>query len=168
MKKGKLLESVVAIIYSALKTDPSVEIRLNQKLPDLLGNEREIDVLLTSFVNTILIQIAIECKDHSSRISVDKIEGFKGKCEFIPNINKLIFVSKSGFQKAAITKAKAYGIDLFRLEEINELSVIDWFSIFRVQPMRISRKITQLIIDFDSNPIDDYLPTDIVVIENGQ
>lgn len=168
MKKGKLLESIVANIHEALKSDSSVRVEMNKKLLDVSGNEREIDVLLCSAINLIPFQVAIECKDYKSPISVEKIDAFKAKCESIPNVNKLIFVAKAGFQKAAIKKANAYGIDLYRMEDVNQKTIENWFSIFHVTPMKVIRKISKLELDFDTNPLDDYQPTDVVIIENGQ
>jgi hypothetical protein len=168
MKSGKLLESIVAIVQEATKSDSSISIKLNEKIIDLVGNEREIDVLISGSVNLIKVNVAIECKDYSSRVSVDKVDSFKAKCEFLPNIDKLVFVSKSGFQKASIKKAFAYGIDLYTLKEMTDLTITNWFSEFRVQAIQVTRRISHLEIDFDTNPLDDYLPSDTVVIENDK
>jgi hypothetical protein len=168
MKNGKVFESIIATVHEALKSDQTVQIAVNRKLLDLSGNEREIDILISSTINLIPFQIAIECKDYARPVSVEKIDAFKAKCEFIPNVNKLIFVAKTGFQKGAIKKANAYGIDLYKLEDVNQQTVKDWFSIFHIKPMQVTRKISWLELDFDSNPLDEYQPSDIVVLENGQ
>lgn len=81
---------------------------------------REVDILIQYKENNFTV--AIECRDRSRKDTVSWIEELIGKVGSLP-VNKLVAVSKKGFAKPAIRKAKAYGIDTLSVEEAVET---DW------------------------------------------
>jgi hypothetical protein len=90
------------------------------------GKKREIDILIEAKISEIPIAIAIECRDHQKRKqSVTWIEELLGKYRDIPEINKIIAVSRSGFARTALAKAKHYGLEALTLTEAKDL---DWES----------------------------------------
>lgn len=63
-------------------------------------------------------RIIFECKDTRSPVKVEQIEAFKAKVDSLPDANHAVFVSRSGFQRQAIKKAKEFGITLISMQEI--------------------------------------------------
>jgi predicted helicase len=109
---GKQLERVVRLIEESYKDSANTHIFSNYKLPNKDGQEREIDILIISKINGFEVCIAIECKDYNSKVSVDKIDSFQGKCSRLPQIHRKIFVSANGYQKGAVLAANDFGIEL--------------------------------------------------------
>ncbi|MBK8505969.1 MAG: restriction endonuclease [Saprospiraceae bacterium] len=153
MKKGKFFESVVSLIQSSLVDKLDTEVLTNVKIKDLSGVSREIDVLIRSIVNEMVIQIALECKDHSRPVEREKIDAFHGKCSALPGINKKVFISSLGFQSGAVKGAKQYGVDLYTLEEINEDEIFKWLCLIKAESYVGSRHLTRIGATFISNPI---------------
>ncbi len=90
MKKNwKRFERVVWMIQETLKDDET-RVSTNRKLPDKSGNLREIDVLVEGVINGFSVRIAIECKDYTNPVSVDRIDAFAGKCSMIDGIDKKV------------------------------------------------------------------------------
>lgn len=116
---GKTLESLVAIIQQSYENNPNVEIKQNVKLIDKNGRKAEIDILVSTVVNGFTINIAFECKDYNKPVPVEKIDAFNSKCNRIDEIHKKIFVSRKGYQIGAQKTAVGFGIDLYKLEEVN-------------------------------------------------
>jgi hypothetical protein len=82
--------------------------------------------LIEAEISGITIAVAVECRDHKNRKqSTSWIEELNGKYKDIPEINKVIAVSKSGFHKPALIKAKQYGLEALSLNEAKDL---DWES----------------------------------------
>jgi len=129
INNGKELESLVRLIQETLKDSPNTVIYSNLKLPNKSGRKREFDILIETKVNNLILKIAIECKDYKKPVSVEKIEAFQGKCERIPDINKKVFVSSKGYQIDAVNAAKEFGIDLYKIEDIDSSTVTNWFPI---------------------------------------
>ena len=82
-KKGTLFELLVHRIENSIKNDETIIIETNKYIENIEGFKRQIDVFITSTINSYPIGIAIECKDHSKIIDVEKIESFKCKCQRI-------------------------------------------------------------------------------------
>lgn len=135
MKDGKNLEKLIRIVEEVYKTNTQTKIFSNYKIPNESGNKREIDILIESTINNFDIKIAIECKEYSNKVSVEKIEAFNSKCLRIPSINKKIFVSQVGFQKDAIDAAKSFGISLYTFDDISKNANNILFPISRINPV---------------------------------
>jgi len=86
--------------------------------------KREIDVLIEKTINDKVFRIAIECRDRGKIDDIQWIDCLIGKFINLP-IHKIIAVSKSGFSKSAVKKAKSFGIELRTLKEI---TFVDWKS----------------------------------------
>lgn len=64
----------------------------------------------------------IECKDYSSKVSVEKVDAFVTKARDI-NANKAVLISSNGFQSGCLTVAKRHGIQLLTASEISDTSI---------------------------------------------
>ncbi|MFZ2283977.1 MAG: restriction endonuclease [Lutibacter sp.] len=118
MKKntGIKFEKLVESIYKNLhKNTQNSKIEHNKKLMGADGL-RQIDILITSEIVDIKILTIIECKDYYSKISVGTIDAFHSKLLDI-NANKGILISRNGFSKTSISKAKRLGITLCTANE---------------------------------------------------
>jgi hypothetical protein len=89
------------------------------------GQLREIDIVIDAEIGGRPIAIAVECRSHKRKQSVGWIEELRGKYIDIPEINKVVVVSKSGFHKPALIKAKQFGWEALTLNEAKDL---DWES----------------------------------------
>lgn len=116
---GKSLEKTIQLFEETFKDSKNTQVLPSSKLVCESGIEREFDVLIKSKINGIDICIAIECKDYGKKVSIDRIDGFKGKCSTIKEINKMVFVSANGFQSGALIQAKKFGIDILTAEQVS-------------------------------------------------
>lgn len=148
--KGQQLEKTIRLIQETFKDSENTEIFSNYKIPNESGNNREIDVLIVSKINDFEIYIAIECKDYTKKIPVEKIEAFQSKCDRIKKINKKIFVSSKGFQSDAVNSAKYYGIDLFTAEELTSDALLNLMPIKQIKP-EILPIISNAVLTFDAD-----------------
>lgn len=130
--KGNILESLTEILELSL-SDTETQIFRNKKITDLDGITREIDIYIETKINKRKFNIVIECKNYKKdlNINIDHIGAFYEKCNRLPNINKLIFLTTSDYQEGAITKAKSRNIELYRItsESIEGKSGLDVKSI---------------------------------------
>lgn len=117
--KGKSFEQLVKSIQITLKDCPNTSVESNAHIIDNSGVNREIDVLVTTTVQSVIHKIAFECKEYSRKVSVSGVEAFYTKCMDIPEINKGVIVSSNGFTEGAIKKAKEHGITLCSLTQID-------------------------------------------------
>ncbi len=103
----ELLERVVAGIQAT--TSEKAEVRWNQHI-----NGRQFDVVVRFNVGPHHYLALFEVKDRKRRAEASDIEAFvtKGRDQ---KANKLIFVTKAGFQQAALAVAERHGVDLFTL-----------------------------------------------------
>jgi len=85
------------------------------------GEEREVDIYIESNVDGIPVNISIECTETERPVSSEWVERMKGKHEDLPT-DVLVLVSRSGFYKPAIDKAKAYRKHVIALETLDETS----------------------------------------------
>jgi hypothetical protein len=77
---------------------------------------REVDVLIEGAIGDHPVRIAVECRDHLRRQPITWIEQLDGTYRSLP-VDKVLAVSKSGFTKAAITRARLVGITTYTLKE---------------------------------------------------
>ncbi|PJJ09827.1 restriction endonuclease [Flavobacterium sp. 1] len=149
-EKGSQFERTIRLIQEAFKDSVTTQILSNYKIPNESGNNREIDILIISKVNDFEIYIAIECKDYSKKIPVEKIEAFQSKCDRIKQINKKIFISSNGFQSDAINSARYYGIELLTATELSRDYLENILPIRQLKP-EILPIINNSILHFDSS-----------------
>lgn len=148
MKKGKRLEELIHLIQKTLIGNDKTQIYKNKRIKNTSGNSREFDVVIDSKINDISIRIVIECKDYKTPVSVEKIEAFHSKCLRIPEINKKIIISPSGFQKDAISAARDFGIEIFEFKYIDKSIINNWL-IREFYPIEIYTSFDHVEINFN-------------------
>ncbi|RFZ89915.1 hypothetical protein D0C36_24030 [Mucilaginibacter conchicola] len=151
---GKQLERLVGLIHEAIKESSGTIVQTNVKLKNTSGVLREFDIIIRSIVSDVEIVIAIECKDYTKAVGVEKLEAFKGKCDRIPLISKKVFVSPSGYQRDAINAAKDFGITLYELKDIAAEDIASWFLF---QQIGIRFEVTDYQIHLSERTIVDKL-----------
>ena len=166
MKKGQLLEKTLRIIQESLKDKSDTQIFSNYRLRNESGKKREFDIVIKSTLNNFKFLTVIECKDFSQPVSVEKIEAFQSKCLRIPEINKKVFVSRKGFQSDAINAAKTFGIEIYKIKEINPGLVKEWITVSMVTPAKASLKINRLEIKVDSALENSNFSMESIVYKN--
>ena len=120
-RKGRVAEEIIARLYNA----PRLSVERNAKLAPLNRSsrlKREIDVLLSSrIVSKPSERTAIESKNLSKKVNVEKIDAFVGKLldVGIPHDHG-IYVSTSGYTRDAIDRAIPAGIKLLTLTGLTE------------------------------------------------
>lgn len=118
-KKGETLEQLVALIQEVLKDRQDVSIKTNAKLTDTSGIRREIDVLVSTEVQGMPYQIAFECKEYSKKqVDIQIVDAMIGKYKYLPQIQKKVLVSSSGYTENAIKRAKDECIEACSLENM--------------------------------------------------
>ena len=92
----------------------AANVQHNVKLVGKSGQKHQIDVYWEYEKDGKTHHVAIECKNYSRRISLEKVCAFKGVLDDLDEVNG-IMVSKVGFQKGAKKFAQQYGISLKEL-----------------------------------------------------
>ena len=165
---GKKLEKVIKLIEDTLKDSPNTTIHNNYKVKNTGGRYREFDVFIESKINGHEINIAIECKDHRSRIPAEKIEAFETKCQRTPGIHKKVFVSTKGFQAEAINVAKHFGIDLRIAQRIDVNQILGWFPVTKLDINLLPGGSAQLFLEVDDSKVDLHRkPLSGILLKNG-
>lgn len=118
-KRGKALEQLVKAIQEAMKDSPSTHVSSNVKIKDKNGVLRECDVVVESYAQGLPFVLVFECKEYKVPIDVKVVDAFIGKCADLPNVNKKVIVSTTGFTQNAAIKASANGVVLCSLENVN-------------------------------------------------
>lgn len=116
---GIEFEKVVTEIQARI--DSNATVLHNQRIVDRLGHSRQFDVEIRGkFAGQDVLGV-IECKDLSKKVGTPEVDAFITKSQDI-NANFKIIVSRKGFTKPAIEKAKHYGIQTLSLipqDEVN-------------------------------------------------
>ncbi|WP_300732701.1 restriction endonuclease [uncultured Desulfovibrio sp.] len=89
----------------------NITIEKNKIITDRNGRDRQLDIFWEYTIFGHKYTTAIECKNYSSRVPIDKVESFVTKINSL-NISKGIMVSPCGFQAGAESVAKDHGISL--------------------------------------------------------
>lgn len=92
----------------------AADVQHNVKLEGLSGQKHQIDVYWEYEKDGKTHRVAIECKNYSRRISLEKVCAFKGVLDDLNGVSG-IMVSKVGFQRGAKKYAQQYGISLKEL-----------------------------------------------------
>ncbi|CAL65857.1 restriction endonuclease [Christiangramia forsetii] len=154
-KKGKILEDTIRLIQESLISTPNTKVFQNYLIKNESGQKREIDILISSNINSFELKIAIECKNFNKKVPVKEIEAFQSKCERIKDIHKKVFVSSLGYQKDAIQAANFFGIELQTADRLDKESIRNWFNIKQIK-LEILPKFDapELIIDSTEEEIE--------------
>lgn len=98
------------------------------------GTEREIDVLVRIPAGDRELKVGIECRDHKRRADLPWVEAVKGKYEFL-DVDRIVLVARQGFSRAAIARAKLWGIETLTIESAVRQ---DWSNrLHRVQSVKL-------------------------------
>lgn len=127
---GKDYEVFVAQLQQALLNaeqithQKNITVEVNKIIVDNCGINRQFDIYWEYELGGIIYKTVIECKDYSSKISVDKIDALIGKTKDIPDI-KPVFATKVGYQSGAKIKADQNKINLLIVREQNDSDWVD-------------------------------------------
>lgn len=116
-KRTNAFQRLVTLLHMTLDGHTNVE-ESAMMLDKVTGEKREIDILIT----TPAKKIGVEVRDRKRRAGTPWIEEMRAKHDDIETDN-LILVSRSGFAKPAIKKARFYNIETLTIEEACET---DW------------------------------------------
>lgn len=141
MKPGTEYELFVKEVYEYLNrasglTD--VVIKHNVVLTGISGIPRQIDVFWSFKRAGIPYKVAIECKDYSRSVSIEKISAFHDVLNDLGDV-KGIFATRAGFQTGAIEWARKYGIQPMIIRHPAEE---DWTG--RIKDIHLQFEITSI------------------------
>ncbi len=121
--KWKRFEALVAKLQQEFS--PNAKVTHNDKIMGQhSGVERQIDISVRKTVGQFNILIVIDCKDYSKPVDVKGMEEFFGLVNDV-GANKGAIVSSGGFTKAARTRARDAGVDIYTLVDAEDH---DWRS----------------------------------------
>jgi hypothetical protein len=137
-RPGRLAEQVVAL-FEAQIGGPDVVVTSPDHLPGRnSGVDREVDVTIRARVGSSDVLVIFECRDRASSEDVTWPEQVRTKREDV-GADKAVIVSTSGFSGAARRTARAYGIELRTLSELDPVAdLVDWVG-FREMTMDYRR-----------------------------
>lgn len=108
-------------VYQLLAHSTGVKVcsvKHNKQLDGISGQKHQIDVYWEYEKDGKTHRVAIECKNYSRRISLEKVCAFKGVIDDLDGVEG-IMVTKVGYQKGAKVYAHKHGIALKELREPN-------------------------------------------------
>lgn len=124
MGPGDDLESLTEKIFRALTSNPltsgDVTIERNVML-DGADGPRQIDVLIRTKAGPIDLTTIIECKDYKKRIAVPTVDALHSVAQDV-NASRAVLVTRGGFSKTAVQKAKRLGIGLYTADRVANVS----------------------------------------------
>lgn len=127
-KRTNKFQKLITAIHACIANDVCVE--ESAFLVDReTGEKREVDILLQSLFGDYPVYLSVEVIDRSRRASSGWVEEMTGKHQALPT-NKLVLVSRSGFTKPAIEKARVRGIEALSIEEA---CATDWNLALRLE-----------------------------------
>lgn len=127
-KQSNKFQKLVAAIHACIANQGTVE--ESALLTDReTGEKREVDVVLRSSLGDYPLVLSVEVRDRSRPAGSGWVEEMAGKHQALQT-NKLVLVSRSGFTKPAIVKAKAREIETLT---IKEAYATDWNLALRLQ-----------------------------------
>ncbi|MBK7578414.1 MAG: restriction endonuclease [Ignavibacteria bacterium] len=124
VNNGKEFENIAECVYQAIAAlENGVRITRNVRISSLDG-PREFDIVLEAVVGGETVTTVIECRDLSVRANVAQIDGLASKIDGVPSISKGVIVTRKGFSKTALAKAKRLGISTYTLDSISKESTL--------------------------------------------
>lgn len=109
--KSTEFEKITAEIFNALRTNPNYEKVEHNVILSGKDGPRQIDVLISAKVNNLDIRIIVECKDYNKNIGPGLIGELYSKMDDV-RAHKAVLVTRKGFSKQSINKAKRLGITI--------------------------------------------------------
>lgn len=127
-KRSNQFQKLITAIHACMADGATVEESALLIDPET-GEQREVDIFLTSQIGGHPVSMAVEVNDRSRPSDSTWVEQMAGKHQSLP-VNKLVLVSRSGFTGPAKQKAKSRQIGALTIEEACE---IDWDLVFGLQ-----------------------------------
>lgn len=118
-KQGEEYELFVKQVYGCLnQADGLTDVRIQHdvKMIGAAGVKHQIDVYWTFKRGGVDYKVAVECKDYSSKVSIEKIRAFHSILHDLGNVHGIV-ASRAGFQSGAAQYAKKYGIQLMEIRQ---------------------------------------------------
>ena len=114
-KRSNDFQTLVTLINGCLCKSARVE--ESALLVDRRNREkREVDILISSLIGDYPIRISVEVRDRKRKADTGWIEQMYAKHRDLPT-DKLVLVSRSGFCKPALEKARSYDVEAISFEE---------------------------------------------------
>ncbi|MEM9617978.1 MAG: restriction endonuclease [Pseudomonadota bacterium] len=99
--------------------------------------------------------VVLECRNKSNRTPADEIDSFVTKSRDA-KVDKAIFVSKAGYQSGALAVAERHGIDLYTIDEVDELpeDAIDFglMPVIKISEFKIYSPSKKILRTFPDRP----------------
>ncbi|GAB3803050.1 hypothetical protein GCM10028819_32350 [Spirosoma humi] len=117
MAPGKEYEK---FIYDKMKIAfPDFKVTLDEKIVGKIsGIQRQIDVTIRGFINSIEILYLIQCKDYTRKADIIKVGEFSSVIEDV-GATKGFLICSAGFANSIRRYAKSKRIDLYTVQDIN-------------------------------------------------
>jgi hypothetical protein len=112
-KKWKRFEDLAAQIQRTLSPQSRVEQNVRMK-GRASGVDRQIDIAVWTQAGQFELFVAIDCKDHQTKVDVKDVEAFIGLVKDV-GANKGALISALGYTQAAKNVADAAGVNLYTL-----------------------------------------------------
>jgi len=96
---------------------PHGSVRRRVRLRDTRGRLREIDVLIAFRHANREYHIAFECRRREHKDGIEWLDQLENKYKYVPQVNRVVAVSASGFSEGALAAARNAGIDAMTLSE---------------------------------------------------
>jgi hypothetical protein len=120
-KRSNEFQKLVALINGCLRDSGHVE-ESGLLVDKTTRLEREVDILISGTFADYPINISIEVTDRTRKAGTPWVEEMRAKHSDLPT-DKLVLVSRRGFSRSALEKAKFHGIEAITFEEASET---DW------------------------------------------
>jgi hypothetical protein len=157
-RNGRDLEELVALIERCL-AGQEVEITSPDYISDkITGSRREVDVAIRYTIGSVPVLVIVECRDRQGVEDVTWIEQLAQKRNDL-NAAKAVAVSSSGFSVPAADKAAFHGIEVRRLQDLDQAAVSSWCPLESVKAYlrkvnfeRVSVRLDGLSVTGDITP----------------
>ena len=113
--RSTLIQRVVFQIQRQLAANARVE-EAAFLIDRVTGVTREVDVVVRHQVADHEVVVAVECRDHRRKATVEWVEQMAMKHSALPT-SKLVLVSRSGFSRQAMEKARSLGVDAYSFDQ---------------------------------------------------
>lgn len=153
-RKGRQFELLVTRIQRVLAPEGAKVTSPDWIVDAITGQRREVDAAIRYRRDGKDILINVECRDRNSAQDTTWIEQLVTKRRDI-NASHTIAVSKSRFSAQAVTKAQAYGIDVYTIQDIQDTEISTWIRPFRVTVLENKWDVLGVNIAIFEEPGDD-------------
>lgn len=166
-------QQLIHLIEHQLAPSDAVVTESKEYIDQVTGMKREVDIVIERKSGIHSFVIGIECRDWADPQSATWIEEMHSKHQDI-GIDKTILVSKSGFYKPALAKAKQRKIDTLTLREAEEsnwetyTNRLSTLTELTVQSPKVELTGFQVYANFSSSPPESGAETMIYAAKGNQ